>query len=226
MYLNNSKATIRGIPADVHPVKRKIVIRGFPPEWCFSKRGREGRIVIALARWAKKHYACSKCFAIVTGIKRDDFVEYFCPDIDVLVVTQSEVICHEVKLLEGKKTGIPTIINVETAEAVEELKTVRLVDAAIYDGLGKALFNSLKSDRSYLVLPNPSVREGVLNVVQTLPIGLITFKGEGDSFFSKKEACYQRRNQLGDEIFDLCKEDEEKRCGDSALKRLIFWKKF
>lgn len=206
--------------------KEGFILRGFPPEWCFSKPGRERKVAIALAKWAKRRYACSKCFTIVRGITRDNYVEWFCPDIDVLVVTQSEVISHEVKLLEGKKTGLPTIVNAKTSEVIEELKTVRLVDKAIYNGVGQALFNSPKSDKSYLVLP--SVRENVLNVVESLPIGLIKFNGEGDSFCLMKEAPYQRRNQLGDQIFKLGNydEEEEKRCGEGTLNRLLFSEKF
>lgn len=149
-----------------------------------------------------------------------DYVEWFSPDIDVLAVTRNEVISHEVKLLEGKKTGIPTRINMKTSEVIEELMTVRLVDGAIYDGLGKALFNSLKSDKSYLVLPTPGMCDDVLDIVETLPIGLITFKGEGGSFSLMKEADYQRRSQMGDEIFELGRDEEDR------LTRLIFSKKF
>jgi hypothetical protein len=191
------------------------IIRGVLPEWCVDKRGREKEVAFAVAKWAKEYHVARKCFVAVRAMKSDNgSVQWFCPDIDVLVVTETQVISHEVKLLRGKKTGLPKLvrINLKTLKAgvLEEYMTRRFIDEAVYDGLGKALFNSLKSDRSYLVLPSPGISDELMYLIKKLPIGLITFESEDPEKFNAenlsfsiiKEAPLQRKSQLRDYIFE------------------------
>jgi hypothetical protein len=194
----------------------KMIIRGFPPDWCFSKRGREKEIAVALAKWAKKHFTNSQCFISVRGIiyKNKD-IEWFYPDIDVLVVSNKEVIAFEVKLLKGKKTDLPTVI--ERGKVIEVLKTLRSVDEAIYTALGEALFNCLKSNKSYLVIPAPAVTNELIELINVLPIGLIAFEAveeRGYKFIIKKSAPFQKIGRLKDKILEL-----------NNLNQLIFSKK-
>lgn len=163
-------------------------------DWFFSGPGKEKKIVEHLASLLKSKTSNSEIFTLVKGLIKPNNAINFSPDIDILKIdSNKKLTAYEIKLLKGKKREefVGDVTDLFDAEKKKQTQTVRKLpktDTAIYTGLGEALFNLLKADISYLVIPKPGLTYEFESLIKILPIGLIIIYDKDLNFSVKKKA--------------------------------------
>lgn len=179
-------------------------------QWCFEPKEKE--FCNKLADWFKSVYSDvdAVVYTGVTGMTYkgahgEEYGKRFRPDIDVLLVTKNKVAAYEVKLLRGKKNKylvnytVGSVFDGQTGEIT--IKEISGVDSNIYSGIGQTLFDLLRCDKAFLVVPEPAIDLEIKKIIDSIPIGLMCFDKEG-GFRVRKEAPEPILYSLGESFMN------------------------
>lgn len=166
------------------------------PEPLSSGKSKEKIIAKALAHWLKENYKDCICYIKVTGFVYRDSVKRIAPDIDVLMFNADLLASYEIKLLRGRgqyhrRPRYALSFFSEKKIEREEFRELGEIDPSIYEGIGEAIFNLERSNKSYLVYPSLGARDIVIRALERVPIGLVLF----DYDFSDKRYVFRIRKE-------------------------------